>query len=60
MEGSEVEDLAVDLSFLGARAPFEGIKLQAFPLFFVLCILGSILGFLVPCLRLYELMHSEA
>ena len=33
MEGSEVEEQAVDLSFLGARAPFEGIKLQAFPLF---------------------------
>ena len=36
MEGSEVEEQAMDLSFLGARAPFEGIKLQAFSLFFFL------------------------
>ena len=33
MEGSEVEEPAVDMRFFGVKAPFEGIKLQAFPLF---------------------------
>ena len=35
MEENGVEVQALDLSFLGARASFEGIKLKAFPFFLI-------------------------